>query len=322
LFYCACFLLLACQLLPAADEVAANSLLQRGLVALQHGQIQQARKDLERASRENPKNPYVWSALAEVYAKAGEPKLAASSADTAQRIGGTNPVVSHVLGMFYSEIEKAAQQDPQVAFNWTQAFLEREDFARAAEIGQAGLTAHPNDAQLILASGVARYGQRRFEDAITAFLKVIEIDPAIPQPYLFLGRMLEQAGSHLDAITRDYERWVKREPQNPKGQLMLARALLATNSTDSRAEAALRKSIALDANDWESHYELGVLLAGKHEYAAAAEELNKSVALDPKQPMPHYHLARVYDRLGQPERAKAEREVHQKLTTSGNGATK
>jgi hypothetical protein len=36
--------------------------------------------------------------------------------------------------------------------------------------------------------------------------------------------------------------------------------------------------------------------------------------LDEKQAMPHYHLARVYDRLGNAEGAKAERELHEKLT--------
>jgi hypothetical protein len=35
--------------------------------------------------------------------------------------------------------------------------------------------------------------------------------------------------------------------------------------------------------------------------------------------MTHYQLARVYDRLGQPERAKQERELHQQLLDKGAG---
>jgi Tfp pilus assembly protein PilF len=58
------------------------------------------------------------------------------------------------------------------------------------------------------------------------------------------------------------------------------------------------------------------LLSNKHTYQEAATELERSIELDPKQPSPHYHLARVYDRLGQPDRAKAEREIHQRLTTA------
>ncbi len=212
---------------------------------------------------------------------------------------------------------EGAKTDPQIAFDFTQASLKAGDFTRAADAAAAALAAHPNDAQLRLALGVARYGQRRFEDAIVEFLQVIRIDPRIGQPYLFLSRMLDQAGGHLQEIVRDDEAWAARNPQNAKAQLALAMSLLAVNNKDARAEDLLRRSVALDAGDWESHYQLGVVLETKHEYAKAAEELTKSVALDGKQAMTHYHLARVYDRLGERERAAAEREIHQRLTAPG-----
>jgi tetratricopeptide (TPR) repeat protein len=192
--------------------------------------------------------------------------------------------------------------------------LEQEQFTQAAEVVSSALDEHPADAQLTLTLGVARYGQRRFDDSVVAFLKVIHIDPTIEQPYIFLGRMLDQAGPHLGEVTRLYETWASQNPQNAKAQLLLAKALLATDSHDQRAEGLLRRSIGLNPKDWESHYELGVLLASKHQYPQSAAELTRSIELDPKQSMPHYHLARVYDRLGQPERAKAEREVHERLT--------
>jgi Flp pilus assembly protein TadD len=344
----------------AADPNEATALLQRGLVALQHGQLTEARDALEQASRIEPKNPYVWTSLAQTYLRLKDPTKASAAAETAEKSAAGNPLVAHALSMYCSEAgefaraakleqqyaesgnadagamsraaelylkasdpngalaaaKKAAQQDPHVAFDWTQIFLRRGDFTPAAEVVQSGLATHPNDAQLTLALGVARYGQRRFEDAIVAFLRVIQIDPTIEQPHLFLGRILDQAGSHLDEITRDYQRWAEREPQNAKAQLMLAKALITANSNDDRAEALLRKAIALNPDDWESHYELGVLLARKHVYPEAATELKRSTELDPKQPTPHYHLARVYDRLGKPELAQAERETHERLTSS------
>jgi predicted Zn-dependent protease len=126
--------------------------------------------------------------------------------------------------------------------------------------------------------------------------------------------LLDQAGPHLTQIAKDFEGLATREPQNAKAQLLLAKALLANDSRDPNADAILRRSIALDPNDWESHYELGILFSNRHAYREAATELERSIELDPKQPSPHYHLARVYDRLGQPDRAKAEREIHQRLT--------
>jgi Flp pilus assembly protein TadD len=97
--------------------------------------------------------------------------------------------------------------------------------------------------------------------------------------------------------------------------LLLAKTLLVNDPQDARAEELLKKSIALESSNWEAHYELGVLLAAKRNYRDAATELSQASELDPKQPMPHYHLARVYDRLGDAERAKAEREKHQELVS-------
>jgi tetratricopeptide (TPR) repeat protein len=211
---------------------------------------------------------------------------------------------------------EGAPADKEIAFDFTQVLFRTGDFTKAADVLNKALAAHPRDAQLNLALGVARYGQRRFEDAIAAFLNVIRIDPSIPQPYVFIGKMIDQAGAHLDEIVADFQAWAKREPANARAQLLLAEALLARDGKDEKAEPLLRKSIALDAKDWESHYRLGVVLEGRRDYRGAAAELARGIALDTNQPMPHYHLARVYDRLGQPDRAKAEREAHARLTAS------
>jgi Flp pilus assembly protein TadD len=275
--------------------------LQRGLVALQHGQFTEARTALEEASRAEPDNPYVWSSLAETYLRLEEPAKASAAAETAEKFAGKNPVIQQALGLFY--------------FEFGQQLLQKQDFTQAADVLSRGLRANAKDPQLVLALGVARYGQRRFDDAAVAFLQVIQIDPRIEQPYAFLGKMLDQAGTHLEKITKAFEAWAASNPQNAQAQLLLAKARLVGDSQDASAESLLRRSLSLSANDWEAHYELGVLLAAKRNYRDAAVELSRASELDPKQPMPHYHLARVYDRLGEAERAKAEREVHQALVS-------
>lgn len=378
----------------ATTPSGSASLLERGLLALQHGQLSEARKDLEQASRSQPQNAYVWSSLAETYLRLKLPERAAAAAKLAGKTGGKDPVVWHALAMYYSEsgqpgqaagweqrfaespnadrdaltraaslylaagdaeqAVKLARQavsqastperedllgeafiragqadegekhlalaweqsrtDPHISFDLGQALLRREEFTRAADVLDSALSVHRDDPQLTLALGVARYGQRRFDDALLAFLRVIQVDPTIEQPYVFLGRMLEQAGAQLASIISAYDKWAAREPSNPKAQLLLAKALLAQDHGSKRAEALLRHSIALDANDWEAHYELGALLENMHDYAGAASELKRSIELRPQEPLPHYHLARVYDRLGESAQAAAERLKHQRLT--------
>jgi tetratricopeptide (TPR) repeat protein len=210
----------------------------------------------------------------------------------------------------------SANQDPAISFDYAQALLQKQNFTKASDVLGTSIKSNGQNAQLILALGVSRYGQRRFEDAISAFLKTIDLDPSIPQPYLFIGRMLGQAGAALPQITEDYRRWMATAPTRPEPPLLFAKALITANADPAEAESLLRRSIQLDGNNWESHYELGVLLAKQRKYREAATELARSVELDPKQPMAHYHLARTYDRLGEPARAKAEREIHQQLIST------
>ena len=332
-------------------------LLQKGLQELQQGQWQAARADLEAASRVDTSNPYIWSALAEVYAQMHDLPLAKSAAAQAEKTGKDNPMADHALALYYSHVgqfsraaqleeryaessradraaksraaawylaakneeksvglaKDAAHSDKQAAFELTQLFLRQQQFTDAVAIVTAGLDSYPNDPQLELALAVARYGERRFEDAITIFLKVIETDPEIEQPYLFLGRMLDQAGPHLDEIIRDAETWCKKNPTNAQAQLVLAKALLAKDPRDARAVPLLRRAIELSGGDWEAHYQLGLQLANLREYVGARDELRLATKLDPSQAMPHYHLARVYDRLGDGPAAAEERSIHSKL---------
>ena len=279
--------------------LATDPLLERGLLALQHGQFAEARSALEEASRADPNNPYVWSSLAETYLRLEEPAKAASAAQAAEKSGAANPVVRQALAMFY--------------FEFAQRLFQKQDFTQAADVLSGALRSHPRDAQLTLALGVARYGQRRFDDAVAAFLQVIQIDPKIEQPYVFLGKILDQASARLPDVTKASEKWASSNPNSAQAQLLLARVRLVNDPQDASAEGLLRKSISLDGNNWEAHYELGVLLEARRKYSESAEELRRAIELDPKQAMPHYHLARVYDRLGETERAKSEREVHQAL---------
>ena len=205
--------------------------------------------------------------------------------------------------------------DPTVAFSYAQILLARMDFADAQKAVAAATAAHPNDSQLILVKGVASYGERRFGDAIDDFLRVIAIDPSVPQPYEFIGKMLEQAGPRLPEITRAFEAHRKAAPDDAMANLVLAKVKLAADSHDPDAETLLRHSIDIDPKQWESHYQLGVVLEGKHDFKAAAEQLKQSIALNPQEPMPHYHLARVYDRLGERDQAAAERKLHDQLVS-------
>ena len=202
---------------------------------MEHGQLPEARKDLEQARAAAPNNALISSSLAEVYWRMHDPKLARQAAETAERQGGSDPIVAHALAVYYSEAgdpahaakleasyaqsaradrnaisraasfyleagktseavqlaRKAVEQQPspanrdllgrsleaagkpaeaapyfeaawradktdaQIAFDWAQLLLRKPDFQAAAAVIEPALAAHPQNAQLVLALGVA-----------------------------------------------------------------------------------------------------------------------------------------------------------------------
>jgi tetratricopeptide (TPR) repeat protein len=292
---------------PAADNAAQKAeqfgenvpAVEHALASFytQEGQLVRAAKLEEKYAGSAHADPQASLRTAELYQRAGDP---AAAERVLKKASGQRP------------------DDPGIAFGYAQLLLNRLDFPDADKAVAAALKAHPKDAQLVLVTGVARYGERRFDDAIDQFLAVIGIDPAIPQPYEFIGNMMEHAGPKLPAITQVFEARLRAAPDDALANLVLAKAKLTSDSKDPNAEALLRHSLAINPNQWEAHYELGVLLENKHDFPAAEEQLKQAISLNGKQPMPHYHLARVFDRLGDSEHAQAERKLHEELSHAQN----
>ena len=203
----------------------------------------------------------------------------------------------------------------QYAFEWGQALLGQQRFDQAAIAFESLAKELPESAQLHLGLGVARYGQRRFEQAAVSFLRTIELQPDVEQPYIFLGRMLDQTGEHLADVEKKVKSFLTEHPDSAAVNLVYAKLLLLGSEPKlDLVEKHLRQSIRQNKDLWEAHFELGALLARTRNFSDAADQLNIAVQLKPDEPAPHYHLARVYDRLGNLERAAAERAIHARLT--------
>jgi tetratricopeptide (TPR) repeat protein len=277
-------------------------------------------------------DPGAAASAAELSLRAGDAEQAVRWATSALQRAGTAPM-HHLLGQAYAaanrpddavrEFRAAVEGAPSTevfAFDLGQMQLRRGDFAGAmATLGKA-CQRFPDSAQLQLTYGVAAYGQRRFADAIDAFLRVTTIDRAVEQPYVFLARILAQAGDRLPQVVAAFAAWEKAEPGNYLAVCLHAKALDAAAGDPAEIEAKLRRSIQLNDGYWESHFELGVLLAKNREWKQAAAELSRSIELNPKVAAAHFQLARAYDKLGDPERARAERAEHQRLTAAETGA--
>ena len=267
------------------------------------------------------------------YLQAGQPKpaieLAGKALATEKRAD-----LHNLLGKAYEadgqfdktiiELQKAIQLAPReesYVFDLAYVLLLHQNFDVAIQLLEPAKKIFPRSAQLELALGIANYGQRKFAEAVDAFIRTAELAPKIEQPYVFLGRIISHAEGRLGEITDRFASFARANPKNYLGHFLHAKGLIAqmgpSRSVElaDQAEGLLKKSISLNPAFWESEFELGVLLEGKKDFAAAARHLERSIELSPKTPAPHYRLARVYDRLGNAEAAQAERVLHERLTT-------
>jgi tetratricopeptide (TPR) repeat protein len=312
-----------------AESLAANDpVVQHALAIFFSGTGEFAKAaEMERQfAASNSADPGAAARAATLSLQAGEPQQAITWAKAALEKGDSGDL-RYVLG----KAEEAANQPaPALAdlrrafelapdnetytFDLGQALLQRGDFAGALTLFGAARTRFPMSAQIELAYGVAAYGQRKFHDAIAAFLHVIRLDPSIEQPYIFIGRILENADELMPDVLVSYAAWEKTAPTNYLPWFLHAKALDASSADPSKSEAELRRSIQLNPNFWESHLELGIVLMQRQQWQEAAAELSRAIALDAKKPVPHFQLARAYKHLGKQEEAQAELAEFKRLS--------
>lgn len=207
------------------------------------------------------------------------------------------------------ELQQAIRKDPARETNYAELgnlLLSTQNFREAALVLETARTRFPESAQVRLSLGVAYYGQRRFPDAVAAFLEAAERDGDAEQPVAFLGRILEHAGGRSGEVKAVFEKFAQAHPRNFLGHF------LSGKSTGSAP--ALRRAIALQPSYWESHFELAALLEQSQDFAGAAASYQRAARLAPGNPAPHYRLFRVYTRLGKTAQAAAARQRHEVLT--------
>jgi len=284
-----------------------------------------------RYAERNPEDREAFARAAALYLDAGQP---AKAIDIATR--GLNlekrADLHNLLGKAYEAIGQPDQAilalqeairlrpyDESYYYDLAQVLLVHQNFEVAVTVLESARKTFDKSPQLELALGVAYYGQRRFGDAVSAFLRTTALAPDLPQPYIFLGRILNQSEDRLPEITERFAAYARAHPENALAAFLYAKALAAQLPPSGfppqaqQAESLLRKSIELKDDHWETHYELGLLLERKRDLEGAAQALERSSRLNPKASQPHYRLARVYERLGKKAEAEAERKIHEQL---------
>ncbi len=292
----------------------------------------------ERYAAKVPDDPMAWRKVAALYLDLGRTVEAISAAR--RGLPRDNSAELHtILGRAFAsqkdwrtaqaEFTSAIRLNPydeESRFGLAQTYLIQQDFPHAASILEDAKKIFAGSPQIELALGVAYYGQRKFEQAVGQFLRTMQIAPDVPQPYVFLGRILEHATGNLPEITERFAFFEKRNPASDIGYMLHAKALIAQlppsgfPAEAEQAQTLLEKALTLREQSAETHYLLGILLERQRDFSSAAAHLERSIQLNGNESAVHFRLARVYDRLGRHDEAQRERALHEKLSEAENAA--
>ena len=224
------------------------------------------------------------------------------------------------------EAIRLAPYDEEYRYDLGYLHLLGQRYDRAVEVFEEGRKVFDKSARIEMGMGIARYGQQRFADAVSAFLRATDLAPDAPQPHYLLGRTLQHATGRIDEVLARQKRFAELQPDGYLGSFLHAQALIASlpqrggGESLAEAERLLRRSIAQREEFWESHFALGVVLERLERFDEAARSLERAVALNDASSKPHDRLARVYARLGRREDAAREREIHQQRTEAERAA--
>ncbi|MXW72114.1 MAG: tetratricopeptide repeat protein [Acidobacteria bacterium] len=145
-------------------------------------------------------------------------------------------------------------------------------YRRAIEIDPEYPRAHAN-------LGIALLSQGDWEEAEGALRRALQLDDEYAAAHHNLGFIQERVGVRLEA-ERHYRRAIELDPELVEPRLGLARMLLAADNAVG-AEPVLKEALAVDPGVPEANRNLGLILAGRGEHAAAAAHLDISLAAVP-----------------------------------------
>jgi protein O-GlcNAc transferase len=118
-----------------------------------------------------------------------------------------------------------------------------------------------------------------------------------------------------------FEQALRRQPDNADVLSNLG-YIASQRGEQEKAERLLRRAIALDANGFPAHHDLGRLLVKLKRYEEALSVLRRGAELNKKDPGVHYQLFLAYSRLRRKADADQELAMFKQLDeVNRHGAT-
>lgn len=222
----------------------------------------------------------------------------------AMSLGDTSSTVDSLL-----MLQRDFPDDPEVLYISTHYFSQL-----ANQSAQRLARTAPDSAQVQKLNAEALESQSKWDDAITAYRKILERNPKEPQIHYRIARILLDQSSTPDATEKakgELQEELAINPANPAAEFILGEIARRAADWDD-AVNHFQRAEQLDASFSEAYLARGMSLAGAGKFAEAVPPLEKYVKMQPEDPAGHYQLAIAYSRTGNKPAAEREMELQKK----------
>ena len=319
-------------LLAALPLAAADSLTEQGVAAFQQGRYLEADRLLQDALKADPNDEHARTFLALARAATGHcPEAVADLSDRFQK--SANPDLSRLAGLAL-----------------TQCYIAQEETDKAIPIAGQLAARYPDDADVLYLA--ARVHMRAFNDATR---RMFEKTPASYRVNQLSAEIFETQNKFAEAAA-EYRKAIEKNPRALNLHFRLGRAvLLESHSPEAlaKAQAEFEAELALNAGDAAAEFQIGqihnacgrtaealrhfqkaldlspdfpeaALAVGRmrvqaKQYAEAIPLLERVVKAQPANEPAHYSLMMAYRNSGQPDKARSEQQVLEKLQRPPEG---
>ena len=188
-----------------------------------------------------------------------------------------------------------------------------EDYGNADKWLSESAKKNPRDAITQYFLGRAKYNEKHFEEAVSAFQESLRLDAKYVGAADNLGLAYEGLGKIDEAIAAYKTALAAANGTDAKPCFDLG-TLLAENGRAQEALPYLVQAVHIKPGDAAARRELGKSYLELGRYSEAQAELEKAAKLAPENGPTHFLLARVFSKRGMEGEASAERERYTELT--------
>ncbi len=189
------------------------------------------------------------------------------------------------------------------------------DYSSADKWLTLALQWDPGDAEAWYYLGRTKYNENRFEEAIRAFQKCLDLRSQFVLAADGIGLSQAGLGRNADAITSlqkaisMQQNFVQKtpEPYIDLGDFFNQQARF------DEATSLLQQAVTIAPRNIRAHEALGKAYLNLNRLPEAQHELEIAVSIDPDVPALHYLLGQIYRKEGHLDQAKAELERFQAL---------